>query len=71
MIEVLRMIGRGRVGVSGVQIDPADRLTRLDALADWIEPHMRAIRVALHPDLDRFTGERKTGPYQTGEDTPR
>ena len=69
-LEVPRMVGRGRMGVARVQVDPADRLARLDAEADRIEPDMRAIGIALHPDLDRFRGERKPGPCQTGEEAP-
>jgi hypothetical protein len=38
--------------------------------ADGIKPHMRAIRGALHPDLDRLRRERKPGRGQTGEETP-
>ena len=57
--------------VSGIQVDPADRLAGLDVQADGIEPDMRAVGVALHPDLDRrFAGEGQAGPCETGEETP-
>ncbi len=69
-LEVLRMVGRRRMGVPRIEVDPADRLARLDAKADRIEPDVRAVRIALHPDLDCLSGEREPGPCETGEETP-
>src|SRR5215213_380437 len=55
-LQIVRMICRRRMRVSGIPIDPTDRLAGLDVKADRIEPYMRAIWLALHPDLDRFPG---------------
>ena len=69
-LEVLRMVGCRGMGIPRVQVDPADRLTRLDAKANRVEPDLRAVRIALHPDLDCLSGEWEPGPCQTGEESP-
>src|SRR5690606_32503936 len=57
--------------IAGIAIGPADRLAGLDMNADRIVPHMRAVTLALHGDLDRVVGqdECRSGD-EGGEDTP-
>jgi hypothetical protein len=42
--------------VAGIPVDPADGPPWLDVKADRVEPYMRAVRFALHPDLDGIGG---------------
>jgi hypothetical protein len=58
------------MGVAKIQVDPADSLAWLDMETDRIEPDMRAVGIAVHPDLDWLVGQQQPGPCQTGEETP-
>jgi hypothetical protein len=68
-IEVLRVIGGRRVGVSGIPVDSPDDLARLDPDSYRIEPDIRAIGIPLHPDLDRPPGPEQARRRQTGEES--
>src|SRR5215217_3059780 len=70
-VEVLGVVGRCRMRVAGVKVDPVDRLARLNVDPDRVEPDVRSVGVALHQDLHRsFARKGRTGNCETGEETP-